>query len=196
MTIGKLAKCTGVTTDTIRFYEDEGILLPVEKTDAGYRLYDSDAVRRLVFIRHAQRCGMSLSEIRQLLDLKTDDRSCCGDVRALAKQKQVQLEEKIRSMVAMSQALSELIETCTVEDRSTDDCPILAALESRLDVPRTRPFQNPALETTCATFQIRATGEKEPEKEPHGRNTSGSLRTATAREPTAHARSSRPPAPS
>jgi len=133
MTIGKLAKRAGVTTDAIRFYEDEGILLPAEKTDAGYRLYGEDAVRRLNFIRHAQHCGMTLSDIHQLLDLKTDDNSCCGDIRAIVEQKKVQLEEKIRSMLTMSQALTELIDICTAEERSTDDCPILAALESRLE---------------------------------------------------------------
>lgn len=132
MTIGKLAKRAGVTTDTIRFYEDEGILLPTEKTDAGYRMYGDGAVRRLGFIRHAQRCGMTLSDIRQLLQLKADDGSCCGDVRAFAEQKRQQLQEKILAMTAMSQALSELIHVCTAEDRPVDDCPILAALESQM----------------------------------------------------------------
>lgn len=132
MTIGKLAKRAGISADAIRFYEDEGILLPAEKTDAGYRLYREDAVRRVRFIKHAQQCGMTLSEIRQLLELKTDGCSCCGDVRSLAKQKRMQIEQKIKAMQAMSQALSELIEICTDEDRPVDDCPILEALESHL----------------------------------------------------------------
>ncbi len=132
MTIGKLAKRAGISTDAIRFYEDEGILLPTEKTEAGYRLYGDDAVRRLSFIKHAKQCGMTLSEIRQLLNLKANDRSCCSDVRSLAIRKKLQLEQKIKTMTAMSQTLSELIEICTLEDRPLDDCPILAALESRL----------------------------------------------------------------
>ena len=132
MTIGKLAKRTGISADAIRFYEDEGILPPAEKTEAGYRLYDEDAVRRVRFIKHAQQCGMTLSEVRQLLDLKSDGCSCCGDVRSLAMQKKMQIEQKIQTMVAMSRALTELIEICTEEERSVDDCPILAALESHL----------------------------------------------------------------
>lgn len=83
MTIGKLAKLAEVSADTIRFYEDERLLMPANKTEAGYRLYDEDAVRRLDFIKHAQHCGMTLSEIRQLLELKADDSSCCSDVRNL-----------------------------------------------------------------------------------------------------------------
>lgn len=133
MTIGKLAKRAGISADAIRFYEDEGILLPAEKTEAGYRMYGDDAVRRLSFIKHAQQCGMTLSEIRQLLELKSDDYSCCGDVRSLAMQKKMQIEQKIQAMQAMSQALTELIDICTDEDRPVDDCPILAALESHLE---------------------------------------------------------------
>lgn len=132
MTIGKLAKLAEVSADTIRFYEDERLLMPANKTEAGYRLYDEDAVRRLDFIRHAQHCGMTLSEIRQLLELKADDSSCCSDVRSLAIRKKLQLEQNIKAMQAMSQALSELIGICTAEDRPLDDCPILAALESSM----------------------------------------------------------------
>jgi len=64
LTIGKLAKLAEVSTDTLRFYEDESLLMPAKKTEAGYRLYGDDAVRRLDFIKHAQHCGMTLLEIR------------------------------------------------------------------------------------------------------------------------------------
>ncbi len=132
MTIGKLAKRAEVSADTIRFYEDERLLMPATKTEAGYRLYDEDAVRRLDFIKHAQHCGMTLSEIRQLLEMKADDSSCCNDVRGLAIRKKLQLEQKIKTMQAMSQALSDLIGICTAGDQPLDDCPILAALESSM----------------------------------------------------------------
>jgi len=139
MTIGKLAKRADVSADTLRFYEDEGLLLPNKKSESGYRLYGEDAVRRLDFIKHAQQCGMTLSEIRQLLELKANDRACCSDVRGLAIQKKLQLEQKIKTMKAMSHALSELIEICTAGDQPLDDCPILAALESSMANPRRLP---------------------------------------------------------
>ena len=139
MTIGKLAKRADVSADTLRFYEDEGLLMPAKKSEAGYRLYGEDAVRRLDFIKHAQQCGMTLSEIRQLLELKANDRSCCSDVRGLAIQKKLQLEQKIKTMKAMSHALSELIEICTAGDQPLDDCPILAALESSMASPPRDP---------------------------------------------------------
>ncbi|OZA29845.1 MAG: heavy metal-responsive transcriptional regulator [Hydrogenophilales bacterium 17-61-9] len=128
--IGKLAQQVGVTPDTVRYYEKEGLLAPTRKTAAGYRLYDADAVRRLRFIRQAQQCGFSLAEIGELLALKNSDESCCKDVRSVAIGKKLQLEHKIRALQLMSQALGELIATCNDETRPLDACPILAALET------------------------------------------------------------------
>jgi DNA-binding transcriptional MerR regulator len=132
LTIGKVAKQADVSIDTIRYYERHGLLSPVQKSGAGYRLYNDEAVRRLNFIKHAQHCGLSLADIRQLLDLKREDGSCCEDVRSLVVQKKLQLEQKITSLKAMSQALSELIAICVDDAKPLDACPILAALEASL----------------------------------------------------------------
>src|SRR5712692_571427 len=132
LTIGKVAKLAEVSIDTIRYYERGGLLNPAQKSGAGYRLYNEEAVRRLNFIKHAQHCGLSLAEIRQLLALKRQDDSCCEDVRSLVIQKKLQLEQKITSLKAMSQALSELIDICTDDAKPLDACPILAALETSL----------------------------------------------------------------
>jgi MerR family Zn(II)-responsive transcriptional regulator of zntA len=131
-TIGKLAQKTDLTTDTLRYYEKEGLLAPARKTDAGYRLYDEDAARRLRFIKQAQQCGFSLGEIGELLTLKNSDAACCKDVRSVAIEKKLQLEHKIRALQRMSQALTELISICTEETRPLDECPILAALENSM----------------------------------------------------------------
>ena len=130
--IGKLAQHVGVTTDTVRYYEKEGLLAPTGKTEAGYRLYNEDAVLRLRFIRQAQQCGFSLNEISELLALKNSDEACCKDVRSVAIDKKLQLEHKIRALQLMSRALGELIAVCNDETRPLDACPILAALESSM----------------------------------------------------------------
>lgn len=132
LTIGKLALCAEVTADTLRYYEKEGLLAPARKTDAGYRLYDDEAIRRLRFVRQAQQCGFSLAEIRELLALKNSNAACCKDVRSVAIEKKLQLEHKIKALKAMSQALNELITICDDETRPLDECPILTALESSL----------------------------------------------------------------
>jgi len=130
LTIGKVAEKALVTTDTIRFYEREGLVRPVGKTESGYRLYTEETVRRLAFIKHAQECGFSLTEIRGLLELRSDDAACCDDVFKLAVEKKLQLETKIKALKAMSQALSALIEICSHDKKSLDECPILGALEA------------------------------------------------------------------
>ena len=73
---------------------------------------------------------MTLAEIRQLLEMRADESSCCSDIRSLAIRKKLELEHKIKAMQAMSLALSKLIDICTAEDQPLDACPILAALES------------------------------------------------------------------
>jgi DNA-binding transcriptional MerR regulator len=132
LTIGKLAKIVHVSADSIRYYEKEGLISPAQKSDAGYRLYTEEAVRRLNFIKHAQKCGLSLSEVGELLELKRRGDSCCNDVRTLAIQKKLQIEAKINALKAMSCALNNLIETCTDDTKPLDECPILTALETTL----------------------------------------------------------------
>lgn len=129
LTIGKIAELSGLTTDAIRYYEKEGLISPIQKSDAGYRLYNDAAMLRLHFIRQAQHCGFSLAEILQLLTLQTSDSSCCSDVRKLAVDKKLQLEAKIRDMKAMSATLDALITGCNVDAQPLDQCSILSSLE-------------------------------------------------------------------
>jgi DNA-binding transcriptional MerR regulator len=129
LTIGKIASLSKVSADTLRYYEREGLISPAGKSEGGYRLYDRDAVRRVRFIKEAQHCGFTLTEIRNLLDMRTSDAACCRDVRRVAVEKKIQLEAKIKAMRAMSKALDRLIATCSNEGRPLDDCPILAAFE-------------------------------------------------------------------
>lgn len=130
LTIGKLAKVGDVSHDTLRYYEREGLLTPASRSESGYRLYDEHALRRIRFIQHAQSCGFTLAEVRELLHLRRDEHACCQDVRQLAVEKKLQLAVKIRAMQAMSDTLDRLIEACSGDELGLDDCPILAALEA------------------------------------------------------------------
>ena len=132
LTIGKVAALSNTSTDTLRFYEREGLLVPTSKTAGGYRLYGPDAVQRIRFIKHSQQCGFALAEIREMLELRTQDSACCDDVRKLTIEKKLQLEQKIRALQAMSRALDTLIATCMNEERPVDECPILSALDSAI----------------------------------------------------------------
>ncbi len=129
LTIGKAAAGANVTPDTLRYYEREGLIRPATRTDAGYRLYDAEQVRRLQFIRQAQECGFTLDDIRQLLTVRGKPAACCGDVRRLVIEKKLRIESKIKAMKTMSRALDGLIADCASETRPVGDCPILAAFD-------------------------------------------------------------------
>ena len=129
LTIGKLAALAETSTDTLRYYEREGLIEPADRTESGYRLYDKDSLRRIYFIKQAQHCGFTLTEIRDLLVLRNRDAACCGDVRTRAIEKKLQLEHKIKAMKSMSKALDHLIADCADEAQPIGECTILAALE-------------------------------------------------------------------
>lgn len=133
-TIGAVAQKAQVSTDSLRYYDCEGLIRPAAKSAAGDRLYTEEAIRRVAFIKQAQQCGFSLGEIRELLELRCTDDACCDDIDRVSVEKKLQLERKIRALGAMSQALTRLIEMCSHDRKSLDECPILGALEAGLAV--------------------------------------------------------------
>lgn len=133
LTIGRAAAQLGVSADTLRYYEKEGLLPLARKSKSGYRLYNQDDLRRIGFIRKAQRTGFSLDEIKDLLKLRTDGSACCRDVRSIAIQKRLDIEHKIRALQSMSQSLVSLIEVCREDSGPLDHCPILSALDQGIE---------------------------------------------------------------
>lgn len=127
-TIGKIATQGGLTTTALRFYEREGLIRPSAKSPAGYRLYGDETLERVRFIKHAQHCGFTLSEIVDLLGLRERKSACCGDVRHLALERKLQLEARIRVMKTMSEALDALIAGCPDKNRPVGECAILGAI--------------------------------------------------------------------
>lgn len=137
MTIGRVAEHAGVGIETVRFYEREGLLVTPARSAAGYRLYDADVVTRLQFVRRAKELGFTLNEIKELLSLRVDSTTSRQDVRARAKTKIKDFENKIRTLQRMKKALVRLIQECC-EKGDGAGCPILRALEgsSRLSATK------------------------------------------------------------
>jgi len=135
-TIGQLAARAQLSTDSIRFYEREGLLAPEHRSESGYRLYTEQAVRRIRFIKHAQECGFALTDIRELLELSGADDSCCSDIQRIAVDKKRQIDDRVRALQTMSDALGGLIEACSGGRAPVDECPILGALEASLSEAR------------------------------------------------------------
>jgi DNA-binding transcriptional MerR regulator len=107
-TIGQLAKRAHVNTDSVRFYERQGLLSPGRKTSSGYRLYSDDALRRITFVKHAQRCGFSLAEIRELLQMNEGGGVPASQVHRFVQEKRAEIETTITALQSMAKYLTEL----------------------------------------------------------------------------------------
>ncbi|MEF1218589.1 MerR family transcriptional regulator, partial [Photobacterium damselae] len=70
--IGQLAKLCNVSSDTLRFYEKNHLIVPAGRSESGYRLYSEDNLSRVRFILRAKAIGLSLDEIRELLDIRLE----------------------------------------------------------------------------------------------------------------------------
>ena len=128
LTAGRFAKRGGVNIETVRYYEQRGLLPEPGRAPSGYRLYSPAALTRLRFIKRAQELGFSLIEIQELLALRVSPGSTCADIRAQAKRKLASVNEKIVTLQRMGQALERLSRAC-VGDGPASECPILDALE-------------------------------------------------------------------
>jgi Zn(II)-responsive transcriptional regulator len=128
LTIGKLARQTGVGVETLRYYERRGLIAPERRTDSGYRLFGADAGQRLRFIRHAQALGFSLDEVAELLSLSNRPTESAAEVKRLAQAKIDDIDSRIRDLERVRSALSELEGRCPGHAGTTAECPILAAL--------------------------------------------------------------------
>ncbi len=128
LTIGQVAKQSGVNVETLRYYERRRLLSPDGYRDSGYRLYGPDAVRKLGFIKNAQELGFSLKEIAELLRLRLRGRARCADVKRRAQAKLTDVEGRIERLQAMGRVLKELLRSCH-SGRTTDHCPILRSME-------------------------------------------------------------------
>ena len=111
LTIGKLAKQTEVTIETIRHYQRIGLLTEPAKPAGGYRVYSADAIARIRFIKRAQQAGFTLKEIATLLSL---DGAHCTDVRQLAEQKCRQIDQQIKDLTALRQVLAAIEKKLTL----------------------------------------------------------------------------------
>lgn len=128
MTIGQVAKSSGVGVETIRFYEREGLLPRPPRTDSGYRTYPEDTPRRLHFIKRARDLGFTLHEIVELLNLSDRGQGEASLVRDRASAKLADLERRIRDLERMRSTLQHLVHCCDGR-QPLAECPILEALD-------------------------------------------------------------------
>jgi DNA-binding transcriptional MerR regulator len=109
LTIGALARKARVASSMLRYYEQEGLLEPVRRTPAGYRLYGADAEKRLLFIHRAQRLGFSLQDIRHLLDTKG------AGVTGTAERRYVEIERRLTELMVLRHELEVFLQELSTQ---------------------------------------------------------------------------------
>ncbi|RCU49610.1 Zn(2+)-responsive transcriptional regulator [Corallincola holothuriorum] len=129
--IGELSRLTGVSNDTLRYYEKMELILPADRTAAGYRLYEPAALERLRFIQRAKMVGFTLDGIKELLSLRLDKaHHSCGEVKQMTENKLQEIEQKLTELKRIRGALRVMNDACCGGDESAEHCTILQALET------------------------------------------------------------------
>ncbi len=101
LTVSRLANEVGISPDAVRYYERIGLLPEPDRSASGYRLYDTGAVERLQFVKRAQRLGLRLEEIGELLDIRERGMCPCGHTQGLLERRVAQLDEEIATMTRL-----------------------------------------------------------------------------------------------
>ncbi|WP_417598530.1 MerR family transcriptional regulator [Pararhodobacter oceanensis] len=126
LSIGTMAKRTGSKVQTIRYYEEIGLMPAPERSEGGQRRYDQAALDRLSFIRHARDLGFSLGAIRELIDLSDTPDHACAHIDAIAHKQLKAVEAKLRRLRALQGELKRMISECS--GGTVAECRVLEVL--------------------------------------------------------------------
>lgn len=126
LTIGFLAKAANVNIETIRYYQRIGLIIEPNKPLQGFRVYPTETLKRIKFIKRAQQLGFSLSEITELLQLGEGN---CTDVRQRAEHKRDHIDKQINDLTTLRTTLTQLIDSCQSEG-GNQHCAIVETLSA------------------------------------------------------------------
>ena len=129
LTRGQVARASRIGTETVRFYESEGLLPPTPRSSNGYRYYPEDTVQRLNFIRRAKKLGFNLKEIKELLSLHDNPDASRAAIKTLTESKLMEIKHRIADLERMRKVLTHLAAECSGEGQISS-CPIIHTLES------------------------------------------------------------------
>ncbi|WP_291379368.1 heavy metal-responsive transcriptional regulator [Demequina sp.] len=146
MRIGELAQQTGLTTKTIRHYEQIGLMSEPERHTNGYRDYQDDAVERLRFIRDAQAAGLTLAEAGEIIGMKAAGESTCGHTRELLARHLADVDAQIDRLLATRNELRAMAERAAAMDpahcNDPGRCQVIGASAAQAGSrPRPAPHQ-------------------------------------------------------
>ncbi len=128
MTISELADFAGVNLQTIRYYENLGLLPVPERNELGHRLYHSDYIEHIQFVKNSQDLGFKLEEIHDLVALRFDKKARGMDVKEFVRKKITEIKEEINKLKKQKNSLEALDKSCSGEMK-TSCCPIIESLK-------------------------------------------------------------------
>jgi MerR family copper efflux transcriptional regulator len=126
MNISQAAKFTGLTSKTIRFYEEKGIIPKARRADNGYRFYTEDQLETLGFIKRARGLGFSLDECKQLLDLQHNPDRASAEVKEKVQENLARVQDQIEHLEGIKSSLMKMSKSCP--GNKGHECPILDEL--------------------------------------------------------------------
>jgi len=129
MNIGEVAKQSGLTSKTIRYYESIGLVTPSSRRSNGYREYTDSKVGELIFIRHARQFGFGLDDCKKLVRLYGNPKRRSKDVHNLVSEKLIDIEQRIEDLQTMKKVLEEMSGQCTNDEGA--DCAIIEGLAGK-----------------------------------------------------------------
>uniref|UniRef100_UPI004048BF3E MerR family transcriptional regulator n=1 Tax=Yoonia sp. TaxID=2212373 RepID=UPI004048BF3E len=131
LAIGTLSRKTGTKVQTIRYYEQTGLMNEAGRTAGGQRRYFEKDLDRLAFIRHARQLGFSLESIRELLDLSDNPAQSCTDADSIANRQLKQVEQRIKRLQALKKELKRMVVEC--DGGSVAECKVLEVLRDHAE---------------------------------------------------------------
>jgi len=127
MSIGEVARSTGTKVQTVRYYEQLGLLPPAPRTSGNQRLYDEAARKRLRFIRHARELGFPLEAVRELLRLADHPEKACAEADSIAARQLDAVNQRIERLESLRRELERMVAGCDGE--SVAHCRVLETLD-------------------------------------------------------------------
>lgn len=128
LSIGELARRTGVHIETVRYFEKVGLLEAPDRTEGGHGVYAEQHVRALRFIKRARELGITPKEVRAILGLGGPRKACCDEVQEIAVHHLEQVRSKITDLARLERLLASTVERCS--GGHVPDCPVIDMLES------------------------------------------------------------------
>ena len=128
MKIGQLAKVSGCSIQTIRYYEKEGLLNPPSRSEGNFRLYDEKALKELEFVKHCRSLDIPLSDIKTLVELKNKPEESCSSVNNLIANQLDLVNQRINELNVLKSELQIMKKACS-SDNTVESCGIMKTLD-------------------------------------------------------------------